>query len=296
MLSGHAIDTSGIAVANVVLTLTPSDTDAAAQREAYDATTNSNGEFTFQHLDGGDYQLTSSNSGYQVATPKQVSVDPQQTISPLTVKIFPVTLISGRVLDEFGSGLSNVEIIARSPYADEGTLSKTRSNNRGYFEFEGMHQSEVAYQNFNMAMAFVESVVGRRAFEGDICIDIYHPQHQHQTLALTTDSAALDLGEIRLQTPNLPIRGQVLNYRDQPIAATLHFTNLADQDSKILETRLPRCDDIQFDRTVQTDSNGEFELNLDTRGRYNVEVETDYYKKRQFNLDIDGDDLVIKLN
>jgi hypothetical protein len=149
-----------------------------------------------------------------------------------------------------------------------------------------------------MAMTFVESSIGSRAFSGDVCVDFFHPQHRSQTVALATRETSLDLGEIQMQYANQAVSGQVLNHRDEPIVATLTFTSHVAQESKPLETRLPTCDDVQLERNVTTDESGRFTVNLDDTGLHTVKVETNNYQARQFTFDISGagDSLEIQLD
>jgi hypothetical protein len=90
----------------------------AAQPLAYSASSDAQGNFTFQDLEPGRYTLSSERAGYLRTTYSTSSNGPVasldltsgQTLTGIAIKMTPQALISGRITDEDGEPYPNVRV------------------------------------------------------------------------------------------------------------------------------------------------------------------------------------------
>ncbi len=297
-LLGKTVALDGTPLSNIALELAPANGQKISDNSAEKLSTVSNavGDFAFNSVDTIEYTLTSKHEYYRVAKPKALSANSNQ--DPVTVSLFSVSTITGQVYDNRGNPLADVAINARSPFSVEHTTVTTHSDNDGYFELKSLHQSGVAQENFKMAMAFVEYSTGPQQFNGQVCIDFYHPQFGSESIDLSSGERSVDLGDIRLPLAAIELVGTVVNHRNQPLVATLSFTLQPSQPKKSLQARLPQCGDIDLVRTTSSDENGNFNLMLSEEGLYQIKVETDLYSDRLFEQEFRQsiNSLELKLN
>jgi protocatechuate 3,4-dioxygenase beta subunit len=283
-VGGTVVDGRGNPLSDVTLELLAQPAGEARDRQV--SRTDRNGDFVFDRLDYAPYQLTSASPEYQVAEPQEIVVTEAQAQQELTVKVFPVTVISGRVFDAFGQPLAQVAVTAYSPFSKNATLAEAVSNARGEFSLPSLHRSDVAHESFRMATAMLEGAAANPSFTGEVCLDFFHPRHGGHTLSVSTVNSTLDIGSIRLeQRLAVQIEGRVINHRARAVRATLAIRQDESQRGQALEVRIPRCQDFTLNRQVRTDAEGRFSFNVARPGTYAVEVRTDRYQTRTFDLD-----------
>lgn len=289
--TGHVVDQEGIPVANLPLQLLRGD---AAPRVS---ATDSAGAFIFRHLDTADYQLRSGDDAYAVASPREIVVKRGESPSGVEVSVFPVSTISGRLVDDRGNPLAGAQIAARSPYLPDLSATSTISNDSGYFEIRSEHRSKAVHDMHRMATAFVEQAEPAQDFAPVVCLSFYHPRFRGDELSITTSEASFDVGTVYMEAPLIALEGVVKNHRDEVIEAELTF-NYIDSNRHAGSDPPGRCEDSTTPRVARADSQGQFALHLDQTGRYEVEVKTDRYKTRQLEIDVSGssDEIEIRLN
>jgi protocatechuate 3,4-dioxygenase beta subunit len=115
--------------------------------QSYTATTNTQGQFSFQNLDPGQYRLSATRSGfvrmeYGARSPNRpglpLTLSPGQRITDTVLQIMPAGTISGRVFDRDGEPLANVTVEALKYSYQEGqkvmnTVQNTRTNDLGEY-------------------------------------------------------------------------------------------------------------------------------------------------------------------
>lgn len=296
-VAGRAVDQDGMPVPNLALELRPLGN--APDSGPVVSYTGSAGEFVFRELNAADYELHSTNDDYAVAKPKEISLKSGESLSDLKVSVFPVTTITGRLVDNRGNPLSAAQVSTRSPYLPELSTTSALSDDSGRFEVKTEHRSDTVRDMLRMANEFSEDDTAANNEDRPplVCISFYHPQFRSDDLSVTVSDASLDIGTVYMDEPQLTISGSVENHRGEPTEAQLTFSYVDSRRNSRSEPPL-RCRESTSSRKIQSDEQGEFGLHLDRPGRYEVEVKTDRYKPRRVEVDVrsNGDVIDIKLD
>lgn len=246
--------------------------------------TNAAGRFVFPGLDAVEYQLSSGNPAYAVANPKQISVKLGESLEDLSVDVFPVTLISGRLVDTAGRPVSGVHVSARSPYVPDLSLTSTSSDASGHFEIQSEHRSKTVHDMLAMASEFSEETRSMSS-PSTACLSFYHPQLRADERTVSVTEARLNLGTIHMEPPLFQVNGVIKNHRGEPIEADLTF-NYLNQDRGPHSNPPAHCHESTAPRKTRSDAQGAFSLHVDQPGRYEVEVNTDRYQQRRLQVDL----------
>jgi Carboxypeptidase regulatory-like domain len=135
---------AGDPVSKATVTLSPFN---GGRSQSYTATTTSQGQFSFQNLDPGQYRLSATRSGfvrmeYGARSPNRpglpVTLSPGQRMTDVVLQIMPAGTISGRVFDRDGEPLANVNVEALKYSYQEGqkvmnAVQNTRTNDLGEY-------------------------------------------------------------------------------------------------------------------------------------------------------------------
>jgi protocatechuate 3,4-dioxygenase beta subunit len=291
-VSGRVTDQDGRAVSDLILHLIrKNDSEPAI------ASSDADGQFIFRKVEPASYHLSTGNPAFAVATPKEIVVRHGQPANEIEVSVYPLSTITGRVVDPAGQPVSDVRVSTRSPYLPDLSISVATTNGDGYFEVRSEHRSKVVRDMLRMANEFREG--GRPPLDSGnspvSCLSFYHPQFRSDERSLVVSEANHDVGTIHLQHPVWEFAGMVTNHRGEGIEAQLSF-KLIDDKRNASSAPPSRCDHSSAPRQVQTDDHGRFTLHIDSPGRFEVDIETARYKPRRQNVDLSQPGTFIELN
>lgn len=294
-LAGQVLDQDKQPVAKLELQLSRNDDIGGSGSSTVHS--DAAGEFVFRKLDAAVYQLRSGDPAYAVATPREVTVKPRGSIDDLKVSVFPLTSITGRIVDDQGNPLGGARISTRSPYVPDLSGTSGLSDESGYFRVYSEHRSKVVREMLRMAGEFSEA--SRSGINPEnpppvVCISFYHRGFRGEELAVSVSDASLDIGTVYMSPPLLTFEGLVKNHRDEPTAAELTFNYIDERRNSGSEPPLS-CDESTSPLEVSAGDDGQFALHLDRPGRYEVEVKTQRYQTRRLQLDLNGGSEVVEI-
>ena len=149
-LQGRVVDAlSSTPIREARLTLTiVDDSDqrgGGGRRQRWGTTTDAAGQFLFENLEPGRYQLSGEKTGYveaiygaQPGQPRtELSGEPGQDISDIEFQLTPQGIIAGKVLDEFGEAMADtsVRVLRQSGYFRQITGGGGGGNTNAVGEF-----------------------------------------------------------------------------------------------------------------------------------------------------------------
>ncbi|HEY6391509.1 MAG TPA: carboxypeptidase-like regulatory domain-containing protein [Bryobacteraceae bacterium] len=142
-VEGRAINSlSGDPVKKATVLLQPRQ---AGRGTAYTADTDSDGRFVIEDVEPGVYTPTAERSGFMTqvqgapgARPEPITVEPGQDLTAVTIRLVPLGVIAGRLLDEDGDPVRGAGVEAMVNGYVQGrkqlrVASQTQSNNHGDF-------------------------------------------------------------------------------------------------------------------------------------------------------------------
>lgn len=111
--------------------------------QGYVSNSEPDGSFAFEAIPAGEYMLMGNRSGYEFRSGTKVSLQPGQQITGLTLKLTPQAVISGRVIDDDGDPVGNVNVQALRQVWQRGKLTYVpargaSANDLGEFRISGL--------------------------------------------------------------------------------------------------------------------------------------------------------------
>jgi hypothetical protein len=264
-------------------------TEPIAEAKSFNAQSNGAGEFHFTGLDYGEYQLKVVTNNYAIAAPETIAIQGSSAIQHLDVTVFPLSLLTGTVLDSANKGISNVQVNVYSPYLPDLSLARSVTNKRGEFIIKSLHQSKAVRDSLAMINEFQTSenqqVVITRPEK--LCINFYHPNFADQTITMSRSDAQIDLNPTVLLPSSVVMRGEVRAPDDQGLAAVLTLQPIP--QPTMGHSDPPReCNQSFPPITITTDINGRFDFHPPLMGLYEITIETNRYSTRQQQITVDG--------
>jgi hypothetical protein len=174
-VSGTVISSAGgDPVRKAVVFLRASD-DA---KISYEAESDANGRFVFQDVDPGAYTIYADREGFMFesdgatgAPAPGLNVERGKSIEDVKIKLIPLGVISGRVLDEDGDPIRGamVEAMTYSYVGGKRQLRRTeqmRSNDKGEFRLFGLHPGTFYLHAYDWRVGGGGMRIGRRGSAG----------------------------------------------------------------------------------------------------------------------------------
>lgn len=141
-------DANGLPLRRVQVILTPLETG----RPTLGTQTDDRGYFVLRDISPGGYQLTAQRDGYLTATnfhrgtfrmPPRFSISPGETITDVTFRLRPWSVVSGRIRFEDGDPAVGVPVELYRQYHLRGrrgftVVAKSATNDRGEFRVHGL--------------------------------------------------------------------------------------------------------------------------------------------------------------
>jgi hypothetical protein len=148
------------------------------QQNPYAAVTDAEGHFRIERLQPGDYRVTLERNGF-IATNRRsrpysstsLSVSPGQEISGLLFRMFPAGVIQGKILDEDGDPVPNVNVFAVSPTTSGAPMNGT-TNDLGEYRIAGLSSGEYFVRAENGRRPVMSSL---KPDEGRIYAPTFYP-------------------------------------------------------------------------------------------------------------------------
>ena len=145
-VSGLVISTSGEPIRKARVILRAKETTAVS----YTADSDANGRFAIAEVQPGDYFVSADRQGFMTgdngapgAPPPSLKVETGQSVSDLKIKLTPLAILTGRVLDDDGDPIrgARVEAMAYGYQTGKKLLSseqQTTANDKGEFRLFGL--------------------------------------------------------------------------------------------------------------------------------------------------------------
>jgi hypothetical protein len=147
-VEGRVINSlNGEAVGKVTVILRAHDQDHGL---SYADETDANGHFSIDHVEPGEYAVVADRRGFSQsstgatgAPPRSVKVETGQSIKDVTIRLTPLGVIAGRVLDADGDPVAGASVAAlRSVYSagkkDLNNVDQVQTGDQGEFRLFGL--------------------------------------------------------------------------------------------------------------------------------------------------------------
>jgi hypothetical protein len=276
--SGTVHDTDNNPVAGLTLMLTRLFGESG---NPITTSTQTEGQFEFASIDSGSYQLEVQGNRYALPNLAEEIVI-RDSIEDYSIAVFALSLLHGRIVNDNGQPVEGVIITARSPFATNQSSTQATSNDKGEFELPSRHQSPQVRDMHKLAQSFLNDSEEEVSLN-TVCLDFYHPNYQRLQRGVEAPGSALNLDTVFLSQAPVTVRGRISNYRGDGTKAKLIFRFQAKNDDN---NPIPRCDDLAFERQTETTEKGEFQINLDQLGDYEIEAESSTYWRKKINITI----------
>lgn len=209
-------DPGGTPLKKVVVTLTPVQVESGDVTQRQDSTvTDSEGHFQIDRMPAGDYRVTLEHNGF-VSTNRRshtyssasLSVAPGQNVTGLLFRMLPAGVIQGKIVDEDGDPVPDVNVVAASSTGQDRFVSGT-TNDLGEYRIGGL----AAGQYLVMAAAAREPVtIGAKPDEPRVYAPTFYPgtMERHQATKVAVhygDEASASFNLISSRT--FTVRGSV---------------------------------------------------------------------------------------
>ncbi|GAB1262127.1 hypothetical protein NBRC116495_28340 [Aurantivibrio plasticivorans] len=238
----------------------------------------SSGYFNVVGLDYGHYTIEVPDVGLSVYKPQALDVDSQVTEN-ISIQLDKVSLISGRVLLPTGEPAGGASISLYSP-----TLLSVQENVTaavdGRFTLVSNHRGKQALYQHAIQRGYSAEPEQSSATGSDLCISAQHPNGVLSGYVVMTRDDGVNIGDLHLSTIAHRYTGRVVNFEGKPIPATIKVT--PNQQTGAADS----CTENQPPLTVETTVNGEFKFALAKPSAVSIEVSTERYKPRYFEMDL----------
>jgi Carboxypeptidase regulatory-like domain len=278
-----------------------------ARTQRNEMVTDESGHFEFSGLPPGKYSLQGARRGYVTSAYEQheqystaIVAGPEFATDKLLLRLMPLALITGHVLDESGEGLREAQVRLFFEDHSGGTsrivpVSRSSTDDRGYFDFPWVRPGTYFISANASPWYSVHPMVGQSGDTSRLSpeLDVAYPTTYYSS-ATESDSA----------TP-LELKGgqtQDVEMRLTPVPA-LHFTVRvpveAGEENVFRNPVLLKhvFDSAEFPATAQTQnvSPGVMEVTGLAAGRYDVSIRSsnpaDAQQFSEVDLEHDGQDL-----
>ena len=138
IVKGRVVTKSGKALASVKVVLT-------GEGKEFEATTDENGEYSFNDVNQGNYSIKYSLSGYSLASGGEAETKVAAgftTVKSDAMMGKELGKVAGTVRNASGDAVSDALVIARPSEADYGDRYTSRTDSDGHFEFESLPGGE----------------------------------------------------------------------------------------------------------------------------------------------------------
>jgi hypothetical protein len=147
-VTGMVISTSGDPVRKATVLLMARDTDNGVN---YTADSDGNGRFVIEDVQPGVYAVSADRQGFMLepdaapgAPPPSLKVEAGQSVKDVKIKLVPLGVIAGRVLDEDGDPLRGAQVQAMTYSYQAGkkqlrNIEQVMANDKGEFRLFGLH-------------------------------------------------------------------------------------------------------------------------------------------------------------
>lgn len=138
IVKGRVVTKSGKALASVKVVLT-------GEGKEFEATTDENGEYSFDNVNQGSYSIKYSLSGYSLASGGEAETKVAAgftTVKSDAMMGKELGKVAGTVRNASGDTVSDALVIARPNEADYGDRYTARTDSDGHFEFESLPGGE----------------------------------------------------------------------------------------------------------------------------------------------------------
>jgi hypothetical protein len=280
----------------------------------YSTSSDASGAFAMSDIVPGKYRLWAERTGYvrqeygargSNLMGSTISVGPGQELAKLEFRLQPHAVIAGRVTDEDGEPLSNVQVQTMTYRYMQGKRQLTPSggsstNDLGEYRIFGLPPGRfylnATLRNSGMMMNAVDRTAGARSNELELgYAPTYYPGTNDPRGAVLIPVAAgkpVTNMDIRLvRTPTVRVRGRITNANISPMMRPMIM--LMPRDSGFM----------MFDRNASTarSTDGRFELRGIAPGAYYLIAQIFSDNERQFarvpvdvgNTDIEGIELAL---
>ncbi len=200
------------------------------QRFAYGGVTDMAGHFVIQNVEPGAYTANASADGYQQDQTrrgllKAISVGEEQHVTDVSLKLIPLAIVNGKVLDEEGEPIAGANVIAMRYFYFNGRKQLNTSyfgntNDLGEFQLLDLQPGRYYFQvTANLAQVFAQRPV-QSSGPDETYPPIFYPNALDIGQATST---ALDAGaqlnnvDFRLRkSRSYRVRGKVVDANGQP--------------------------------------------------------------------------------
>jgi len=150
-VSGIVISTAGDPVRKARVIFHAKEADAFS----YTADSDSNGRFAIRDVQPGNYLVSAERSGFmpdnngvEGAPPPSLKVEAGQSIKDLKIKLIPLAVVTGRVLDDDGDPIRGAHVEALAYGYQNGkkqlnSMHQTFANDKGEFRLFELHPGTV---------------------------------------------------------------------------------------------------------------------------------------------------------
>ena len=274
-LEGRVVSVTGEVLKRVDLVLSRIDSTEHAQ---YSGKSDGDGRFALVNLDPGKYRLSGGRRGYvhmsygakRPGRPgTTLALDPGQHLSGIVFRLFPQSVIAGRVLDQDGDPLAYAAVQLQNYQYERGQRQLTEAtqgitNDLGEFRLFGLPPGRYYLSvSWNQMMG--------RSNPGDPGPDVaseisytrtYYPAATNaagaQPIDLQPGSQIRGLEMVLLKTRTVSVRGRVISNKTAP----------ADRPAEIYLVSRDASRNFFYDNERSTDSLGNFEFRGITPGSY----------------------------
>ncbi|PYT28510.1 MAG: hypothetical protein DMG57_14575 [Acidobacteria bacterium] len=276
-IEGRVVGAAGEALKRVDLILSRID---STEYTRYSTTSDGNGHFVLVNLDPGKYHLSGRRRGYVHMTygakhpgrpGTTLALDPGQHLSAIVFRLFPQSVITGRVLDQDGDPVAYAGVQLQNYQYERGQRRLTETagettNDQGEFRLFGLapgrYYLSVSWNQMMGMSSTLEQAASADAAGAISYTRTYYPAATNasgaQPIDLQPGSQIRGLEMMLLKTRTFAVRGRVISSKADP----------ADRPAEIYLVSRDVSRNFFQDSNRSTDSLGNFEFRGITPGSY----------------------------